>query len=169
MNQKTIIGVLVVLLLVVGGYILWSKSSSDVKESEKTNSTTNSGTNGTSNGTSTNKQNETNINVNVNLVSPKDETVTFTSKGYSPSPLTIKKGTTVVFKNNSDLSVWTASAKHPTHNTYPTTGGCLGSTFDSCKGISPGGSWSFKFEVVGEWGYHDHLHPSFFGKIIVEE
>lgn len=92
-----------------------------------------------------------------------------TDAGYSPKTLTIKKGSTVTFKNETKEASWTASAIHPTHGAYPTAGGCLGSTFDACKGIQPGSSWSFTFDAVGSWGYHDHLNPSHFGKIIVIE
>ena len=100
--------------------------------------------------------------------------VTYTDAGYSPAELKIKVGETVTFKNDSSLSMWTASALHPTHTTY--AGTSLSShcpdenndSFDSCKGYLPGTEWSFKFEKTGTWGYHDHLHASHFGKIVVE-
>jgi plastocyanin len=98
----------------------------------------------------------------------KENIVTSTSAGYSPLTLTIKKGDTVTFKNESSKPVWTASAVHPTHKVYPTTGGCLGSTFDACVGIKSGESWSFKFDIAGTWKYHDHLNAKNFGAIVVE-
>ena len=64
--------------------------------------------------------------------------------------------------------MWTASAVHPTHRAYPTTGGCLGSTFDACKGVQPGASWSFRFDIAGTWKYHNHLNPNNTGAIVVE-
>ena len=93
--------------------------------------------------------------------------IVFTDSGFSPSVLTVKAGTTVVFKNNSLKDFWPASAKHPTHDVYPIKGGCIGSIFDACKAIAPGGQWEFKFDVLGSWAYHDHLNPTFFGKVIV--
>lgn len=93
--------------------------------------------------------------------------VTYTDSGYSLATLQVKKGETVTFKNQSSQSMWTASAAHPTHRVYPTTGGCLGSTFDSCKGFQPGDSWSFKFDIAGTWKYHNHLDPSDNGTIYV--
>ena len=104
-----------------------------------------------------------------NQAAVSENLVIYTDSGYSPKSLTIKKGETVVFKNESSRGMWTASAMHPTHNGYPTTGGCLGSTFDECEAIQPGGSWSFKFDFAGSWGYHNHVSASHFGKIIVEE
>ncbi|OGY64394.1 MAG: hypothetical protein A3I89_00395 [Candidatus Harrisonbacteria bacterium RIFCSPLOWO2_02_FULL_41_11] len=96
------------------------------------------------------------------------QTITYTDSGFASKTLTVKKGMMVTFKNNSSRSVWPASAMHPTHKVYPTIGGCLGSTFDACKGVLPGESWSFKFDIPGEWKYHDHLNPSYFGAVTVE-
>ena len=98
----------------------------------------------------------------------EEKVITYTDAGYSPSPLQIKIGDTVVFKNESSRSMWTASAMHPSHQDYPTTGGCLGSTFDACQGVQPGDIWSFKFDIAGNWKYHNHLNPENFGAIIVE-
>ena len=98
----------------------------------------------------------------------KESVITYTDDGYSPSDLEIKAGETVVFKNESSQSMWPASAMHPTHKDYPTTGGCLGSAFDGCMGVQPGDSWSFKFDIAGNWKYHDHLSPKNFGAIIVK-
>lgn len=98
----------------------------------------------------------------------EEKIITYTDSGYSPATLTVKKGETVTWKNQSSQSMWTAAGKHPTHNLYPTTGGCLGSTFDACQGIQPGNNWSFKFDIVGTWKYHNHLNPGYFGTIIVE-
>lgn len=101
-------------------------------------------------------------------VEKKEYVINYTDEGFSPATLQIKKNETVTFKNKSSSSMWPASAMHPTHQVYPTTGGCLGSTFDACKGVQPGDSWSFKFEVVGSWKYHDHLTPQDRGTINVE-
>ncbi len=98
----------------------------------------------------------------------EEKVVTYSDAGYSPSTLEIKAGDTVTFKNQSSRSMWTASAMHPTHLLYPTTGGCIGSTFDACKGVQAGDSWSFQFDIKGTWKYHNHLNPSNFGTIIVQ-
>lgn len=105
----------------------------------------------------------------VTAASPvQDNVVTYSDSGYSPQILQVKAGATVTFKNESSESLWTASAIHPTHKVYPTTGGCLGSTFDECKGDDPGSSWQFKFDIPGTWKYHNHLNPSHTGTIVVE-
>lgn len=99
----------------------------------------------------------------------EQNTVIYTDTGYSPNTLRVKTGATVTFKNESSRSMWSASAVHPTHKLYPATGGCIGSAFDACKGVQPGGTWSFKFDIEGTWKYHNHLSPSDTGSIVVEQ
>lgn len=95
-------------------------------------------------------------------------TVIYGDSGFSPAVLNVKKGETVTFQNNTSDGVWVASNPHPNHDGYPTTGGCVSSTFDSCANISSGQSWSFKFDIAGSWGFHNHLNPSEGGRIIVK-
>ncbi|MDI6821075.1 MAG: hypothetical protein QMD65_02765 [Patescibacteria group bacterium] len=95
--------------------------------------------------------------------------VIYTDAGFAPQTLTVKTGKVVTFKNLSSVKVWPASDEHPTHAVYPTTGGCLGSTFDACRSLAPNDSWSFKFDILGTWKYHDHLNPSKTGTIVVEK
>ena len=65
--------------------------------------------------------------------------------------------------------MWPASAMPPPIKRYPATGGCLGSAFDACKGVQPGDSWPFKFDIAGNWKYHDHLNPKISAPIIVQQ
>ena len=100
--------------------------------------------------------------------SVEQNVVVYTDAGYSPSTLRIKKGETVIFKNQSSRQMQPASAVHPIHRGYPTTGGCIGSTFDACREVQSGDSWSFKFDIAGSWKFHDHLIPGDTGTIVVE-
>lgn len=97
--------------------------------------------------------------------------ITHTNNGYTEKEITIKKGQTVTFLNESDRASWPASAYHPTHTVYPekTNNDCLGSSFDACRGLEKGESWSFTFNKVGTWGFHDHLNASQTGKVVVTE
>ena len=81
--------------------------------------------------------------------------------GFAPSEIRIKPGTKVSFVNDDKFWHWPASDLHPTHTLYP--------EFDPRKAIGPGETWSFTFERLGSWGYHDHLAPYVVGKIIVSE
>ncbi|MCU0660303.1 MAG: hypothetical protein MUD00_01685 [Candidatus Pacebacteria bacterium] len=94
--------------------------------------------------------------------------IIFSDSGFSPNQIRIKKGDTIIFKNESSSAMWPAANAHPTHREYPTTGGCLGSAFDACKGIPVKETWSFTFDHIGTWKYHDHLSPQWRGSIIVE-
>ena len=106
---------------------------------------------------------------NSNASLPMQNTVFYTDKGFSPNSLTIRKGATITFQNQSTHDMRPASDPHPAHTDYPTTGGCVGSTFDACRIIKPGAYWSFEFDSVGTWKYHNHLNPSDTGTVIVVE
>ncbi len=86
--------------------------------------------------------------------------ITYTSQGFSPTSLKIKKGNTVIFRNKSEKSFWPASAIHPFHTIYP--------EFDSRKPIESEGIYSIVFERAGSWQYHDHLSSKRTGVVIVE-
>ncbi len=100
--------------------------------------------------------------------SSKVVTVTYSDNGYTPSSVTIPVGGTVTWKNESSQLMWTASNPHPVHNGYPEPGGCISSTFDACMGYGPGTSWSFTFDKIGTWGYHNHLRARNQGVVIVQ-
>lgn len=165
--NKAIVSIVVVAVVVLGGYFIFrgtgEPTPSVPQSSDQTDQTV---------ATSTVEETPSGETASTSAIQTppvaKENIVTSTSAGYSPSTLTIKKGETVIFKNESSGPVWTASAMHPTHKVYPTTGGCLGSTFDACVGVKPGASWSFKFDITGTWKYHDHLNAKNFGAIVVE-
>ena len=103
-----------------------------------------------------------------------NDVIEMTSSGFTPSTLTISKGDTVTWINKDKEEHWPASAIHPYHTVYPGSdikkcGTAEESTiFDACRGLAEGESYSFTFNSVGTWGYHDHLTGGLFGKIIVE-
>ncbi len=81
---------------------------------------------------------------------------------YSETQITIKQGEVVEFINAGSEEYWPASNIHPSHGIYP--------EFDPQGPVHPGESWSFKFDRVGSWKFHDHLHNrEIKGTIIVTE
>ncbi len=98
-----------------------------------------------------------------------ERVVTYTSAGFDPKVIEIEAGESVKFVNGSNRKMWVASNVHPTHTLYPeeSDADCLGSSFDACEEIEIGGSWSFIFNKVGDWEYHDHLNPSRTGTVEV--
>ncbi|MBI2035655.1 MAG: hypothetical protein HYT12_03150 [Candidatus Liptonbacteria bacterium] len=101
--------------------------------------------------------------------------VSFDGTAFTPRELTVKKGDTVTWENDGTQDTWPATAMHPTHTVYPGSDieKCGTSNeskmFDACRAVKPGESYSFTFNEVGEWGYHNHLLASVFGKVTVAE
>ena len=88
-----------------------------------------------------------------------DVIVVHVDDGYEPNMVTITKGQTVLWVNESSEFHWPTSNIHPTHRLY--------SKFDSLKPIAPGESWEFTFTKAGEWHFHDHLRANKGGIVIV--
>lgn len=87
--------------------------------------------------------------------------VVLSKGGFQPQVVTIKKGDTVTFSTDLGIQYWPASNQHPIHADYP--------SFDPKHPLNPGEEWSFTFDRVGTWGYHDHLNSPIRGTIIVTE
>ena len=104
---------------------------------------------------------------------PIEHIVEITNEGFVPKNLEIKKGDKVIWINKMVTKSWPAGNFHPTHSNYPgssaTKCGTIEEkiTFDACRGLEKGESYSFVFNEVGSWGYHNHLQPIKDGKIIV--
>lgn len=102
---------------------------------------------------------------------PAETVIHMTDSGFSPSSVTVSKGDTVKFVSDEGLH-WPASNNHPTHTLYPGSNinkcGSSATIFDACGGLGPGESFSFKFDIAGTWGFHDHLMPSHLGTVTVQ-
>ena len=83
------------------------------------------------------------------------------SGNFNPREVKIRKGGKVTWVNKSQRQVWPASAPHPVHTGYP--------GFDALRGLNTGESYSFAFEKVGSWSYHNHLNPATTGAVRVVE
>ena len=100
-----------------------------------------------------------------------DVMISFTGSGFVPPEISIAAGTRVRFVNDSSEEFWPASGIHPTHTLYPekSANDCLGSSFDACTGLPKGGFFDYTFFYPGTWSFHDHLHPEYTGRIIVNK
>ncbi len=128
----------------------------------------------------TESQNTTQLNLSQTISSEdttqqvKEVVIKITANGFVPKEIEISGGTKVTWVNESSNPSWPASAVHPTHEVYPGSSIKKCGTpeqdkiFDSCRGLKKGESWNFVFNEVGEWYYHDHLNPSWTGKIVVK-
>lgn len=89
--------------------------------------------------------------------------VTFKDGAFSPSPVTVKSGEKLTWKNESDKNIQVASAPHPLHTTNPElTNG------EFVIELAPGQSETVTLTTKGTFGYHDHLNASVFGQVVVE-
>lgn len=85
--------------------------------------------------------------------------VSYTDTGFAPNTITVRLGTAVTFTNQSSKSMWVASAVHPTHQLLP--------GFDQLKSAEKGGSYTYTFDNVGSWKYHNHVNPTDTGTVVV--
>lgn len=139
MNSKTVIGVVVVLLVLAGGYYFLQLQSVQ-KEPSATKNTP----------------------ASQSPIAPVEEekVIEITSAGFSPASITVSVGTTVRFVNKDFQLHWPASGVHPTHQV------CAG--LDALRPVNPEESYSFKFSVAKTCPIHDHLNPVTKGSIVVQ-
>lgn len=91
--------------------------------------------------------------------SPSTVEIDITENGFFPAVITVKEGTSVVFKNKDGDGHWPASNQHPSHMDLP--------GFDSLQPVASGNTYAYTFTKLGTWGFHDHLHPNLHGSVIV--
>jgi plastocyanin len=164
MNPNYVIGFLV-LVIVAGGVFFLQSREADAPSTENGTPPSSPSVSSEENPNGTSEEPSSNSSV----------TISYTRDGFSPKSITIDRGQTVIFTNGSEeRSVWPASAMHPTHTVYPGSGieKCgtdeASEIFDACKAIAPGRAYSFTFNEIGTWNYHDHLNPRSTGTIVVE-
>ena len=93
--------------------------------------------------------------------------ISYTDRGFEPNMVTIKRGESVRFTNNSDAPLWVA-ATGKSGTIYPGTGDeCGQSAFDSCMRLAPGEFWEYTFTLAGTWSYKNNLDSSRMGVIRV--
>lgn len=92
--------------------------------------------------------------------------VTYTDKGFSPSPLTIAAGTTVTWVNQSSHDLWVEGVG-------PSGGDCSSaaakSTLNECAAVGSGGSYSYTFTKPGTFTYFNHQLESDSGTVTVSD
>lgn len=169
--KKSILTIIIIAVVLVGGYFLFFSDTYQAAPSVPQPSVQQP-----TSPASKPSAPETTVNDTVEAEEMEEEyVVKYTESGYSPSSIAIEAGETVTFVNNSSRAMWTASAVHPSHRIYSGTSlsehcgsSAENTSFDACKGVQPGDSWSFTFDKIGSWKYHNHLSPSHTGTIVVE-
>ena len=101
--------------------------------------------------------------------------VIYSLGGFSPANVTVKKGAAVMWTNIASGEMWVAVNEHPAHAGYDGTSRkdhCAAgapASFDQCVASAAGSQWSFTFNKVGTWKYHNHVGESFGGTVTVTE
>jgi plastocyanin len=160
-NKLTIILVVAFVLLLSGGvYYSFSPKAPSNPASARSASVSNSPGSYYPNAASGDDNNKNQGNGNGASQNTSQNVIVYSDSGFSPKGITVKLGDTVVFKNESSRGMWVASAPHPTHTDYP--------EFDAKKAYNNGEAYSFTFQKVGTWKFHNHLNPSDFGSVTVQ-
>ncbi len=170
MDTKYITGIVVVIVVLVGGYFFFVKPGT----APVTNPETAGGNSAPLETTNPGAQNDPGLGASVGVSVGTPVTVTYTDSGFSPKSVTIKKGQSVTWVNKSSRAMWIGSASHPDHTGYDGTSraahcaaGYTGpAPFDEC---GAGTSYTFTFNEVGTWGYHNHAGAQDMGVVIVTE
>ena len=158
MDSRWLGVIVLIIILAVGGWYVFSRPAADIADSDGAGATTTDS--GAAGGTL-----------------PAPVVVTYTDQGFSPAEVTVARGQSVTWVNESSGEMWVASAMHPDHVVYDGTNrethcaeGYAGETpFDECAGEDPGARYTFTFDKEGTWKYHDHINASRFGSVVVTE
>lgn len=148
--KSTIIGIVVVVLAAAGWWYFTNRAPAPVAQAPVTNTATTPGQS-----------------------APMQVTVTYSANGFFPSTITVAKGGTVTFVNQSGQRMWVASDPHPNHQGYDGTTRAQhcaadytgAKPFDQCSSTD---SYSFTFGKSGSWSYHNHSNDNDVGTIVVQ-
>lgn len=94
--------------------------------------------------------------------------VSYTDGGFEPPTLSVKRGETVRFTNNSQSDLWVASIAMQGGTVYPGQSDCGASAFGTCAALKPQEFWEFTFDAVGTWSYKNNSDAAKTGTITVK-
>ncbi len=158
-GMKLGLGALVVIILGVGGYVLYAAQNNNTAT---TSSSTSSGSESAVKTTPTSSSDSSSSTSTTATTTPSTATtsVSFSGGTFSPASVTVAVGGTVTFKNDDASTTFNlASDPHPTHTDYlPLNVGLL----------APGKSATVTFSKAGTFGYHNHLNSSETGTVVVK-
>lgn len=146
--NKAVISVVAVVVLAVGGFLVFHKSDKSSSETNAPASSTPAATTPASTAPAASGTNQKAI-----------ATIAYVNNGFSPSSLTVKAGDKVTFKNTSSQAIQVQSNPHPTHTDDQ----------DLNVGvIASGQSITITVSQTGTFGYHNHLDSSQGGSITIQ-
>ncbi len=100
--------------------------------------------------------------VNQVTVEPTAAVVTIQAEGFTPSTITVKKSQMITWKNLDKAQHQVSADPFPTNASLPELG--------RGEVLEPGDEFSFYYDSVGTFSYHDNLNPyTLKGVVIVTE
>ena len=93
--------------------------------------------------------------------------VSYTDSGFEPATLTLQKGQTVRFTNNSSHDLWVGELTKTNTADNPNISNCGETPFNSCKVLKPGEFWEYTFYTTGTFDYQDNEHTSSQASIVI--
>lgn len=173
MKSSSIIWAVLLLLIVLGGGWYWYSTNMPQAPAGAVSSDTTS-TGGNTTPPADTQSTGVNVGASADVsTAPMSATITYDGAKFTPNLVTIAKGGTVTFVDNSSSAMWVASGVHPDHTVYDGTtrathcaAGYAGpAPFDQC---AAGNSFTFTFDKTGTWPFHNHLNSSASGKVTVQ-
>jgi plastocyanin len=131
--KKILSVVIIVVLVVAGGVIVLTRKHTP----------------------SNNMSNMSNMGSNSNSTAVATDKVSISNFSFSPSSITVKKGTTVTWTNHDSIA----------HTVVETDG----KTGPNSQNIDNGKTYSFTYNTVGAFAYHCSIHPEMTGTVTVTE
>lgn len=86
--------------------------------------------------------------------------IVLSEQGFKPETVSVKKGTRVIWINNSTAQASINSDDHPSHTKFPVLN--LGE-------FEPGSNLQLILDKPGTYSYHNHLNPEMTGTVIITE
>ena len=87
---------------------------------------------------------------------PERTVVTYTNYGFGPAQITVAKGTTVTFVNESDFSMKVSQSGRQTL-----------SGFGESAPVARGGVYEYSFSNIGTWHYYNAVRSRDTGTVVV--
>ena len=150
--NKTIVSIVVVAVVLVGGYFLFRGSYQPAPSAPQTSNQQTAPQSPTSESSVQQPINQPSVS-QAPVVTPTTYTVSIQGFAFNQKSINIKKGDTVV---------WTNKDSAP-HTVTGNNGGPSSGTLNN------GGTYRFTFNSTGTFDYHCAIHPSMTGSVVVTQ
>jgi plastocyanin len=157
MNKNTIIGVLLVVVLILLGFLIaGSKQTQAPTGTEQTDATAEESVGVTSSGSVSAPKSTVKTGTTVTTPAPAEEpvVVVYTGDRFTPSIAVITRGQKIIFLNQSDDKMWVTS-----DGSLP--------ALNQGVAVSRGGTYSFIFNNTGKYIYLNKENPTRKGSVVV--